>query len=175
MAELDPETHLNQMVNQFTKVFPPRPCTFPTPDPIHHQTDFEKAVQRAGGALNLHMHTATCRKNRAGDLGCRLGRPQSIQKYTGWVHLKPFIDENGKLSYTEETECPPAPSDCLPSRNFSKTPVAVRNGNLLYCEIKRRQIDYNQIPQVDNFGYVSSFDTVIVHDLSPELQSRVEQ
>ena len=49
------------------------------------------------------------------------------------------------------------------------------NGNLLYWEIKRRQIDYDQIPQMENFGYVASTETVIVHDLSPELQSRVEQ
>ncbi len=121
------------------------------------------------------MHTTTCWKNRAGDLGCWLGRFQPIQKYTVSIHLKPFINENGKLSYTEETECHPDPSDCLSSRKFSKTTIAVRNRNLLYWEIKRRQIDYNQILQVGNFGYVAGTATVVVHDLLTELQSGVQQ
>jgi hypothetical protein len=46
-------------------------------------------VKRVVDLSNIHQHTKTCTKGKAGISGCRLGRPMTLQKKTEPRQIKP--------------------------------------------------------------------------------------
>jgi hypothetical protein len=66
-------------------------CPAPTPDG-NWKTFFEKRSEEVGTAVQVHCHTFTCHKGKAGRHGCRMAFPQSIHEAsTGPVELVPHI------------------------------------------------------------------------------------
>ena len=66
-------------------------CPAPTPDG-NWKTLFQMRSDEVATAVQVHSHTFTCHKGKAGKRGCRMTFPQSIHEAdTGPVELIPYV------------------------------------------------------------------------------------
>lgn len=87
----------------------------------------------------IHSHNGTCRKCKAGESGCRLGRPQKLQEKTRLTQFDPVKDERGINTFKERENILSAP----PSNSLidiSKEPIGQMDKRLLIWELKMRRI-----------------------------------
>ena len=154
-AELEITTMAKHLLDQFPGAeINKKPCQMIPHNPITHPTEFECDVQNAAAHCNIHGHSTTCHKSKQGETTCRLGRPAPEASETHVVQLLPFRDPDTKKVDYIVSKVPSPPSiNSLPSRDFSRVPVATRDNNLHFWELKRRD---HQLRTEDGFN-----DTII--------------
>lgn len=89
-TELDPVTHLRHIIRDLQGETLPHACLFPPHHPLEDPLVFEEDVKRVVDLSNIHQHTKTCTKGKAGISGCRLGRPMTLQNKTEPRQIKPI-------------------------------------------------------------------------------------
>ena len=142
-AHLSPETHVQGMLSELKSITPIRPALIDCSNPYGNPLQFSKDVETIAITNNLHKHTKTCRKGNIGSKQCRLGIPRSLHVSTGVEYLVPTIQQlTNEITYDTFDEPLPTPIECLPNRCFSKVPVAFRNPNIAYWDLKRPQFDF---------------------------------
>ncbi|KAI9551024.1 hypothetical protein GHT06_005687 [Daphnia sinensis] len=152
-AELEPKTIAHHLLSQFTGTRLVRVAAYIAHCPVKEPREFAEDVQRAASFANLHSHSATCHKGTRGKICCRLGRPGPDAEKSHVVQLLPYRDpQTGKVLYDILYEPKPPCIDSLPCRNFARTPVAQRNTNLHFWELKRRirAVDDESLKQMLN-------------------------
>lgn len=90
-AEVDPNRHVEQLLNKAAKRMPLKPALATVHDPINNQELFKTDAHNAAVVCNFHQHSSTCHSGKAGKTGCRLSRPQELVKKTGCCQIKPCI------------------------------------------------------------------------------------
>ena len=141
-GELQPRTLANCLLNQFNDSRPISPALKKIHNPVSHPSEFKNDVQCAAQVTNLHSHTFTCHKGKQGKVSCRLSRPAPVSPNTHCVQILPSRDKTtGKVDYSVLDNPSPPLIDSLPGRNLSRLPVARRDCNLHYLELKRPKVE----------------------------------
>ena len=88
-AEVDPDRHVEQLLNKAAKRMPSKPAVATLHDPINNPILFKRDADNAAVVCNFHQHSSTCRSGKAGKTGCRLARPQELVCKTGCCQIQP--------------------------------------------------------------------------------------
>ena len=81
-AEMPLDSHVKAMLDKLNKRYDPMPTTSMAPDPDAEPELYEKWVASTAQRRNIHRHCMTCMKKPAGQYGCRMALPQSLQEET---------------------------------------------------------------------------------------------
>ena len=174
-GEISPQVHVEALVRQFTGKKAQQAAFFEPHNPKSHPTAFEADVARTINCSGIHTHNGTCRKCKAGQTGCRLGRPQPCRCCTVVTQILPVKNNKGSVSFEELSFVELA--SCIPESFNDSQPLGQPDNRILIWELKRPVLDVHVCLDEDSSPsrFLSFSPSRQPHVFSEETQSCLNQ
>ena len=141
-CELPRQTHLDRLELRARMAQHFEGSSYPaavmrSPDAVSGAS-YEKRAHAAALESNIHRHTFTCRKGKAGKCQCRVCMPAGRLDHTGF-NLLEYQDE--PPYYTVCQSIPDIDIACTPGRDLQTNPMPFMDHRLISFGVKRRLLD----------------------------------